>query len=77
MRRTVSTLVAGALVAFTTAVTAQEQEQPVKEITGTIKKVVADEGGQIVDGLKTAPDFLVEGDGVGGNPPAARGPAFR
>jgi uncharacterized protein YjbI with pentapeptide repeats len=33
--------------------------------------LVATEGGSVVDGVKTAPDYLVAGDGVGGNPPAA------
>ena len=37
MRRSASTLLAGALVAFATASAAQEQEQPVKELTGTVK----------------------------------------
>ena len=36
-----------------------------------LKKLVVSEGGQVVDGLKTAPDLLVEGAGIGGNPPAA------
>jgi glutamate/aspartate transport system substrate-binding protein len=52
MRRTASTLIAGALVAFAPAVAAQEQEQPVKEITGTIKKVVS--SGAIALGYREA-----------------------
>jgi uncharacterized protein YjbI with pentapeptide repeats len=33
--------------------------------------LVAAEGGAVVEGEKTEPDYLVEGAGVGGNPPAA------
>ena len=36
-----------------------------------MKALVAAEGGSVVDGEKTAPDYLVAGAGVGGNPPAA------
>src|SRR5438105_10760214 len=32
--------------------------------------LVAAEGGSVVEGEKTAPDYLVAGAGVGGNPPA-------
>lgn len=36
-----------------------------------VKKLALEEGGTIVDGEKTAPDYLIAGTGVGGNPPAA------
>ncbi len=36
-----------------------------------MKALVAAEGGSVVEGEKTAPDYLVAGTGVGGNPPAA------
>lgn len=36
-----------------------------------MKALVAAEGGSVVEGEKTAPDYLVAGAGVGGNPPAA------
>jgi glutamate/aspartate transport system substrate-binding protein len=52
MRRSASTLLAGALVAFATASAAQEQEQPVQELTGTVKKVVG--SGAIALGYREA-----------------------
>ncbi len=36
-----------------------------------MRALVAAEGGSVVEGEKTAPDYLVAGAGVGGNPPAA------
>ncbi len=36
-----------------------------------MKALVAAEGGSVVEADKTAPDYLVAGAGVGGNPPAA------
>jgi hypothetical protein len=36
-----------------------------------MKAIVAAEGGSVVDGEKTAPDYLVAGTGVGGKSPAA------
>ncbi|OWK43736.1 pentapeptide repeat-containing protein [Fimbriiglobus ruber] len=36
-----------------------------------LKKAAVAEGGSVVDGETTAPDYLVEGTGVGGKPPGA------
>lgn len=36
-----------------------------------LKAIVSAEGGSVVDGEKTAPDYLVAGDGVAGKPPGA------
>lgn len=38
---------------------------------GTMKALVTAEGGTVVEAEKAAPDYLVAGAGVGGNPPAA------
>lgn len=37
----------------------------------TLEATARDEGAELVDGLKTGPDVLVEGFGTGGQPPAA------
>lgn len=63
--KTVTGKLAGKAVAFVGKIGYKDM------LRAELAAVTAREGGTVVDGEKTAPDYLVQGDGVGGKPPAA------